>query len=59
MERAFQIMSGKADMDDINQLFVFTCTAHVMKNVKKNAVVNTGDPDALSKQHFGLCFFGR
>ena len=56
LERTFWIMSGKADMNDINQLLVFTCTVHVMTNVKKHAVANTGDPDALSEQHFAMLF---
>ena len=37
LERTFLIMTGKALARDLTKLYVFTCTAHIMKNVKRHA----------------------
>ncbi len=37
IERTYEIMVGDAPRQDLDKLFVFTCTAHIMKNVKRNA----------------------
>ena len=57
LQRTFEIMTGKAKKKDINHLFVFICTAHIMKNVKKCAA--RGDPMNTSMKHFAMRFFGR
>ena len=57
MQRTFEIMTGKVKKKFINHLFVFICTAYIMKNVKKLAA--RGDPMNTSMKHFAMRFFGR
>ena len=59
IERTYKIMVGEAPRQDLEKLFVFTCTAHVMKNVKRNAGKSKDIPWQSSKQHIAMRFFGR
>ena len=45
--------------DALERLFVFVCTAHIMKNAKKHAVLQKGNDNESSQQHFVMRFFGR
>ena len=59
IERTYKIMVGEAPRQDLEKLFVFTCTAHIMKNVKRNAGKSKDVPWQSSKQHSAMRFFGR
>lgn len=52
-------MTGNAKVEELENLFVFVCSAHVMKNIKKHAVADKGDPLISAKQHLAMRFSGR
>eukprot|EP00794_Sanderia_malayensis_P019325 gene19325-21249_t len=48
LERTYKIMVGLASVEELQKLFVFTCSGHMMKNIKKHANV-PGDPETRLK----------
>ena len=57
LNRAYKIVTGNANEEELNLMMIHICSAHAINSVKRKLIKINGKRNG--KVHFGLRFYGR